>query len=472
LGYDYRYIRGLSTLLDRRCVFRSNVEVNPAEIRRRLFELANKQESAIALDERSRILETISSEVNLPVDEIESSLYADLEDEFIFEKFTPLNAESLVKWYNLSLTQTLLFYSTEAQFSASGNWQHLFWEVKKLGLIYEVQREGGVYRLKVDGPFSLFKLTRRYGTALAKLVPAVIKGENWIINAKILRGSGDDDKKLLDLKLESKKYSKLLGIKTQPQIAIDKYDSEVERNFATRFEALNTGWKLQREPEPIPVGNSVILPDFSFEMRSAKVYMEVVGFWTSEYLKRKMKKLELLTGVDIIVAVDRELNCQRMNQLGKKLDLIYFKRKIPLQPILSHLRKVEEKIKVSEIEFISRQDLLSALGEPVIDVRDLASKLDVMEDTVWELVKKQDIPGYTVFPSILIKDSKLKEIQEKLEETLDEEKLTLHKASTIIEKLCGKHSTLILEKLGYKVTWNGIDPKNAKIQRENPLNIN
>ncbi len=464
LGYDYRYVRGLSVLLDRRCTFRSSVTFNPAEVRFRLFELANKTGLPADLEARRRILEGVASELNLTIGEIESSFYADLDDELILEEFNTLEAESLVKWYNLGLIQTLLFNSTEARFTAAANWQRIFRDLKRLGLIYEVWSGEGGYWVKVDGPLSLFKLNRRYGTALAKLLPTVIAGGGWIVEAKILRGGLGEMKRLLDFRIESRRHERLLEAEAFPSMGLDVYDSEVERDFAVSFKALDTGWRLRREPEPIPVGEAVIIPDFSFERGEAKVYMEVVGFWTPEYLKRKVEKLGLLKGIDMIVAVDKELACRRTDKLGKSLDVTYFKGRIPLRPVLSHLREVEESLKRKEMEKASTEDFLKGLDEQVIDVRELADKLGVMEDTARELMRERSIPGYIALSSILIRESKLKEIDDKLKERLAKGEMSLDEASTLIEMLGGRNPTVILETLGYNVKWHGIDPKNAKVE--------
>ena len=37
LGYDYRLIRGLSTLLERRCSFEAESQIDPAQARRTVF---------------------------------------------------------------------------------------------------------------------------------------------------------------------------------------------------------------------------------------------------------------------------------------------------------------------------------------------------------------------------------------------------------------------------------------------------
>jgi len=46
-----------------------------------------------------------------------------------------------------------------------------------------------------------------------------------------------------------------------------------------------------------------MIPDFSFEKEGMKAYLEVVGFWTENYLTRKIQKLD---------DIDR-----RLSQLGE-----------------------------------------------------------------------------------------------------------------------------------------------------------
>jgi predicted nuclease of restriction endonuclease-like RecB superfamily len=75
-------------------------------------------------------------------------------------------------------------------------------------------------------------------------------------------------------------------------LPLETYDSEIEKSFALQFQAVKSGWTLKREPEPIPAGNQVIIPDFSIERAGIKVYLEIVGFWTEEYLRRKIEKLK------------------------------------------------------------------------------------------------------------------------------------------------------------------------------------
>lgn len=471
LGYDYRYIRGLSTLLDRRSVFQSRMKLNPVKVRKRIFELASGEKAPISLEARRLILEEAASELGLRIDELEDLLYADLDDELILESFNPIEAERLVKWYNLALTQTLLFHSTEVRFTTLGNWQQIFREVKRLGLIHEVWRgDGDRYWVKVDGPLSLFRLNRRYGTALARLLPPVIKGGGWALEAKILRSSPTGYSRLMDFKINEREHGKLLGDEAQPE-DVEAYDSGVEKEFAQRFEALKTGWRLRREPEPIPVGGTVLIPDFGFEKDEARIYMEIVGFWTPEYLKRKIEKLETLKGLEMIVAVDMRLACHRIDRLGETLHLLYFKDKIPLRPILLRLRGAEERLKSREARRISREAILMNLDKPVMSLEELAERIGVASSVLREFLKGEEIPGYKILTELLVQEDRLREMEDSLRRRMADGRLSLNEASSIIEELGGVKPTIILEALGYRVRWRGIDPDAAEVEEKDKENI-
>ena len=66
----------------------------------------------------------------------------------------------------------------------------------------------------------------------------------------------------------------------------------------------------------------------------------------------------------------------------------------------------------------------------------------------------------------MAKFSKLKEIESKLKEKNSRGERNLSEAYSIIEDLDGRNTITILKTLGYKVKWRGLDPKNAKIEKQ------
>ena len=245
-GYDFKLVRGLATLLERRCTFQVESALNPMGARTAVFlEASSGRTSSLA--ERNRVIETVSNQLGISPEALEKTLFSDLEDELILKDFKPLDPELLIKYYNLCLTQTLLFKSLRVEFSASGNWKNIFRQVKRLGLIYSVERDedGEGYRVTLDGPLSLFKMTERYGTSIAKLLPQIITSTSWSIKAEILARSRGrvysfepDSEELKDLITNVKKEVAAHEEQTQAKL----YDSTVEERFAKLFLSYNSGW--------------------------------------------------------------------------------------------------------------------------------------------------------------------------------------------------------------------------------------
>jgi predicted nuclease of restriction endonuclease-like RecB superfamily len=90
------------------------------------------------------------------------------------------------------------------------------------------------------------------------------------------------------------------------------YDSSIERSFAEAFSALESshgadGWQLEREPEPLLLEQSILIPDFALTRAGRRLYIEILGFWTPAYRERKIQKLQQLKGRgDLILAIPSE----------------------------------------------------------------------------------------------------------------------------------------------------------------------
>ncbi len=453
-GYDFHLVRGLSLLLDRRSIFKCTSQTNPLELRRKLFRETGKTGPATNPNQRKTIIENVASETKISVQELEESMYADLESELTLENFDPMAPQELLEKYNLSLAQTLLFDSTELRFTVSGNWQNIFFKAKRLGLIYEAYKSNELW-VKIDGPASLFKLTRRYGTAIAKLLPAIIANQEWTVEAKILWKFTNA---IYDFKLESWKHSPLFG----SQKITEKFDSLVEEDFASRFRALNSEWQLKREPEPVIAGQQVIIPDFSFEREGSKLYMEIVGFWTREYLQRKITKLKKAKE-HILVAVDENLACERLTKLEKQhsLNILYYRKEIPLPPVLRYLQDAYKQVHARQRELL--RDLNVTFTEPIIKFDEFAGRTGVSIEAVRTLLNEKTPENYVVLPDSLIRKDKINQIRKKLDlEIAKNGMLPLTEAIEIAQKE-GLELTSAIETLGYRIVWHGINAEKAVI---------
>ncbi len=458
-GYEYRFVRALSLLLDRKSTFVCHSKIDPVDLRRKIFQATEQFGIPTTPQKRHLILESVASKMALTEEDIEGYFYSDLDGELVLEKFSAPSVSELLSEYNLSLTQTLLFDATELSFTASGNWQDLFHAIKKFGLIYEVYQDNGLW-VKIDGPASLFKLTRRYGVGIAKILPFIVANPEWMVKAKVLWRFTNE---ICDFKLESQKHAALLK---KPYLPALSYDSSIEETFASHFQALSSGWVLKREPEPVTAGKQVIIPDFSMEKSGIRIYLEIVGFWTEEYLMRKIEKLKQVE-VTMLLLVNEALACEKLFALEKRpqLDLIYYHDKISMAPILRYLTTKFEDVKSKEIKFL--ENLSIRFTEQVVAFREFADRIGVSAEAARAFLTINPPSGYVVLPDILISNEKLLQIGDKIKAATGQSgKIALKEVARIIEEEGVDDSANVLTMLGYKIRWRGIDSKQAEVCRD------
>ena len=444
---NYRLIRGLVQILERRCVIDKDSVIDPIAARSAVFEECKGL--VTDEDERKEALERAAEKLSIKSDDLEKALWADQEENLVVKEFQAITAEDLLKQYNLSLAQTLLFRATGMEIQIEDNYQPLFWRIRQLGLMYSIV-DGRIY---LDGPISLFKLTERYGTAFAKLLPTIIMASRWRLKANVLKKT-PQGKRVYEYTLDN--TNKLLfGTET----AIKKtFDSAIEEEF---YQLSFKGWTVRREPTILKAGRYAFIPDFSLERigTNIMIYVEIIGFWTPEYLKNKIQKInQLEERGSMILLVNRSLACS-----GSEFDtdnVIFYDKKIPHLEILKVLRRYEEKQLAEEIAKLKKIEISFESGKDIISLDDVARGYSVSLDALKEIIKGQNtnMGNYLLLGDQLVSNQILKTIQSELDDVRKHED-----ALKVFKRYGVKSHTQALEYLGYKVKWSGLDPENAEI---------
>jgi len=352
---DYKIVRGLAKLLQDESEFEAVTPAEPREIRRRLFEYANESHPIVrqpTLGEDTRPLEvysTVADSLGLTLEECYTGMYADLEENKRLVRLgnqtiddvdadgvetsvgasgtkltgqsdeayrqTELTVDWLLHRYNLALAQAVLYDATQMQIRVWDHFGTVFSYVKLFGLmhrIYPIDGAGGRvagtdqadgYEAVLDGPASLFSQTRKYGIRMANFLPALPLCERWECEAQIRVDDTTQETRRFELDhsatLESH-YS-----------AGDRFDSDLERTLASKWTRANTEWELIREADVFDLGDEVMIPDFAIEHPDGRrAILEIVGFWTPEYLDQKIGKLQAVDAENIILAVSERLACE------------------------------------------------------------------------------------------------------------------------------------------------------------------
>ena len=308
-------------------------------------------------------------------------------------------------------------------------------------------------------------MTERYGTSIAKLLPRITASDAWEIKAEILmRNRGG---KMFAFGADSRELKGLLpgrgdaGRGRQSRSASTRCTTAARKRSSPGLSSRTVrDGPLRREPEPLVAGVHVLIPDFSFERDGMKVYLEVVGFWTPEYLERKINKLNLITDVDMIIAADESLACSKLERLRGKALVMYYKRDVPLKPIVEHLRRREGSTVSRQVEKL-RGGAMKLSGD-VVEVEEIARQKGVAVASVKMAMKDFEQEGYVrVSDGLFVSKTKLDEIDEKLRGIV-----MLTEALEIIEASgVKKEGGKVLDLLGYTSVWEGMDMDQVRISR-------
>ena len=343
---DYRVKRGLAHLLRNHfSTFEVISPLEPQALRHRVFAEAGKQKT-IPLH-RSQTVEAIAHHLTTELkrkvspQEIETGLYADLQENRILTQFDPPVDEALIHRYNLSQVQGIFYRASHVIINAHrndpGEYKLLFRYLKLFQLMAYIEGDADTgFTITIDGPTSLFKPSTRYGLALAKLLPALLHVSKWSLQAKLqTRDAYSGGIKTGSFSLTSDRS--LLVTHYPPG---KPYDSMLEASFAKSWAKTKTEWRLEREVDLIPLPGSVMIPDFRLVHPDGRDFLlEIVGYWRPEYLKKKFYQVRNADVDNLILAVSERLNLEKAGVKFTELPnrLIWFKNKLSPKAVLEVL---------------------------------------------------------------------------------------------------------------------------------------
>ncbi|MBA2268807.1 MAG: DUF790 family protein [Nitrosopumilus sp.] len=593
---DYKLIRGLAAILEKRCTFKSISQVhsnNPhhdnsnqtiellknltaIEIRRSVFDESARQNTALTEQTRKSILEQISNKLRISDEMLSKVMWSDLDENTIMDTFLPINAEKLLLFYNISLIQTLLFGCLKVRIGLGSDlnlgtrWKEVLREVKRLGLMYwldmedETAQESKENKIicSIEGALNVIKLTDRYGGAISKILPTIMKSERWHIQADILRVTNSGKKLVYEFEISEKSYpnsfpsDKMIKMSLENSVyrysesrknslpiskkshdeynskdrnnldvqeintenSIDNpnvpmlFDSKIEKTFLQKFELFKTGWAIEREPEPIITKQkTAFIPDFILSKFDTSIFVEIIGFWTKEYLERKISKIfEIVQNKNhdekffMILVINLEnLMSYELNEENKITNIknnrnvlitSYKNEKISIKEIIKYIKDIEnnyisrnvlntqnqnkiiqnvirllEELRISEMSYMYLGKLDELLkGECTdgdaflkVSLKDLTDKNnDFKYMFESELSKKRLL----MIDDYILKTQFIEEIRKDTKNVIN-----LGEACNILDskKIPEKIHIDILTCLGFHIEWNGLDYSKAKITLKN-----
>ena len=593
---DYKLIRGLAAILEKRSTFGSILQIhsknshrddskqtielvrnlNAMDLRRNVFDESARQNIALSDQTRKSILEKISNKLRISNEMLSKAMWSDLDENMIMDTFLPINAEKLLLLYNISLIQTLLFGCLKVRIGLGSDlnigtrWKEVLREVKRLGLMYwldladETAQESKENKIicSIEGALNVIKLTDRYGVAIAKILPAIMKSERWHIQADILRITHSGKKLVYEFEISEKSYPNSLPLDKMIKMRVENsfyqykesiknslsitskshgdhspnysnkleipesdienstdnshmptlFDSKIEKTFLQKFELFKTGWTIEREPQPIITKQkTAFIPDFILSKFDNRVFVEIIGFWTKEYLERKISKIfEIVQNKAddekffMILIINLEnLMSYELNEENKithiknnKNVLItsYKNEKISFKELIRYIKDIENtyinhnvlntenynKIIQNVIRLVE-EFRISAMNYMHLDKLDGLLKQECTDGDAFfkvslkEVIDKNNEFKYTfenelskkrllLIDDYILKTQFIEEIWNEIRNVIN-----LGAACSILgsKKIPEKIHVSILIFLGFHIEWNGLDYSKAKITLKN-----
>jgi predicted nuclease of restriction endonuclease-like RecB superfamily len=285
---------------------------------------------------RDAALTRIAQDLGVTQDAVEGALFADLAGERRLGMVPPdLSPSGLALLVNQALVLGVLKRSTTVQISARGQARDLVRHARRLGLICSVSRAAGDDErilLEISGPFSLFRRTGVYGRALASLLPRAGRCHDFRLVARCGSGHG----------LHAATFVVQGSDPIFPARELAPHDSRLEAAFARDFGRAARDWELVREPRPVELGDTLLFPDFELVHRgdpTRRCLLEIIGFWTPEYLAEKLRRFRAAGLERVILCIDARRRCSE-DELPATAKIVRYKRRIDPRAVLAMLQEL------------------------------------------------------------------------------------------------------------------------------------
>ncbi len=307
---DVSRLAGISKALLDACVFQPPLGAErAAAVRSAVFASRARRWPPVPGDDHVPY-EDVAQQLGLSAHEVEQLLYADQPGARVLVKAPAFNGRGLLSRYNLELARAVLLDAERVRVTARGGWRGIFRAVKVARVMHTLERAGRGYRLELTGPAAAFVARpQRYGARLARVVPALARARGWRLDAELrhgeeqvrfaVRGSTGARR---GASVDAKERAPV-GQRAQRTGFDSKWERSLDAELRARIKAAGGEWTLSRETTPVPAGDELMLPDFTLRHADGReALVEVVGFWTPEYLEAKARKVAA-AGLDHLILV-------------------------------------------------------------------------------------------------------------------------------------------------------------------------
>jgi len=189
----------------------------------------------------------------------------------------------------------------------------------------------------------------------------------------------------------------------------------------------------------------VMIPDFAFDYDHAdfRLFFEVMGFWTPEYVAKKLGQLADVEDVDLLVAVDESLGVGEAIA-ARDHRVVSYSGTVRVKAIVDVLREYEA-------EFVA--DAAADLPESLSPDTDAIGLDDLAEEhgVSVEALEDKTFPDHERIGRTLVRPAVLETVGEELEAGM-----SLSAAEEVLDDYGIDDASAALSRLGFRVAWEGL----------------
>ncbi len=344
---DYVEIRGLAKVLTDAATFTPlATPLAPALLRERLFAYGPVFSAPQLFHQQARyeVVQSTAAEYGVSSEEVEAALFADRPATYLLSDSGPSwTPAGLITRYNLELARGVLYWASQVRIEVHSNYKDLWKYIKLFKLMSWITPQQDGYLVDLDGPISPFvSATTRYGRQFAAFLPALLLCEQWRMSATVHPPQmGKTATYRLDHTSSLQSHFKQSG----------QFDSRLEADFAREFEEKfgdkRGHWLLTRETDLLPLGDTVMIPDFALVDKhdaSRRILIELVGFWHPEYLRRKVEKVRAANCEHLLLLVYKGLKVTEETFQDAASEVIFFQEKPVLKEVMEAVERMAERV--------------------------------------------------------------------------------------------------------------------------------
>ncbi len=350
--------QGLAKLLEDRCEFEVVSGHPPEELREAVFAAAarRRQNSMVGQERgspettgaptlplsptptptfnRHEVLQEVASNLGVEPAVVDQGLFADLKSEQRLIRFKETTGQRLLQRYNVALAQAVLLKAVAVQVEirqeAPARYRQLLRLAKFHRLVWEAEAlDAGGFRLRLDGPLSLFSATSKYGLQLALFLPALLHCRDFEIRADLRWGPQRKPRTFrIDPQDGLVSHAPDTGMYVPAELAM----------FADLFRKKVPDWEITEETALLTLGKSFWVPDYRLRHRSSgrEVYLDVLGYWRRSSFERHLELLRQHARHPFVLAISQQLKVDDAEWEGLPAGIHRF-RHMPLPEEIARL---------------------------------------------------------------------------------------------------------------------------------------